>query len=71
MGIYSSKTITPIIKLISERYNNYSEDISVLSNLFHVSNPTIVYYLKEASLLGMCDYNPVLKKKNIKIKSCQ
>lgn len=59
------KTITPIIKLISERYNNYSEDISVLSNLFHVSNPTIVYYLKEASLLGMCDYNPVLKKEKI------
>lgn len=59
------RTVVPIIKLISEKYNNYSKNISVLSNFFHVSNPTIVYYLKEAALLGMCDYDPVLKKKEI------
>jgi hypothetical protein len=30
--------------------------------MFHCSNPTIVYYLKEAALLNMCDYDPEEKR---------
>lgn len=53
-----SKSIIPFIKEIAEKYNNYSKDVSELSELFHFSKPTIRYYLKEASLLNLCDYDP-------------
>ena len=56
------KTVLPILKQISDKYNNYSKNISELSKIFHCSNPTIVYYLKEASILNMCDYNPDKKR---------
>lgn len=59
------KSIAPIIEKIADRYNNYSKNISELSKLFHLSNPTIVFYLKEASLLNMVDYNPEEKREQI------
>ena len=51
------KTVLPILKEIADKYNNYSKNISELSKIFHCSNPTVVYYLKEAALLNMCDYD--------------
>ena len=62
-------TLIPIIKPIVEKYNNYSKNISELSKIFHLSNPTIVKYLKAASLLNLCDYNPEDKKKQVLLKN--
>lgn len=59
------KTVLPILKEIADKYNNYSKNISELSKIFHCSNPTIVYYLKEAALLNMCDYDPEEKRVEI------
>lgn len=56
------KTVLPMLKEIADKYNNYSKNISELSKIFHCSNPTIVYYLKEAALLNMCDYDPEEKR---------
>ena len=61
------ESIDPIINKIVDKYNNYSKDISELSNILQLSNNTIVRYLKEGALLGICDYNPV-DKKNIILK---
>lgn len=59
----NKKSLLPIIENIVEKYNNYSKDISELSKLLHFSKPTIVYYLKEAALLNLCDYNSEYKAK--------
>lgn len=52
------KSLSPIIIKIIEKYNSITKDVSTLSNLLNVSSPTIVKYLKEASFLKLCDYNP-------------
>ena len=59
----SKNSFLPIIKIIVEKYNNYSNDISELSELLHFSKTTIVHYLKEAALLGLCDYDSEYKTK--------
>lgn len=53
--------VSPIINIIADKYNNHSKNISDISNILHLSNPTIVHYLKEASKLNMCDYDSELK----------
>lgn len=51
------KSISPIINDIVFQYNNRTKNICELSNILHLSEKTIVQYLKEASLLNLCDYN--------------
>lgn len=59
------KSVSSIIEKVVYHYNNSTQNISELSKILHLANTTIVYYLKEASSLNMCSYNPTYKKEKI------
>lgn len=52
------KSMQPIMIDIVEKYNNCSKSIFKLTKLLHFSKSAIRHYLKEATLLGLCDYDP-------------
>ena len=59
------KSISPIIDEIIKYYNNGITDVTELANLLKISNPTIVRYLKDASSMNLCDYDPEKKRIDI------
>lgn len=55
-------SLSPILNIIVDKYNNETKDINELSNILGFSNNTIVRYLNNANKLGLCDYDAELKR---------
>ncbi len=56
------RSISSILNVVVDKYNNVTKDINELSKILKLSNTTITRYLKNANKLGMCDYDAELKK---------
>lgn len=56
------KSISPIISTIVDHYNSGITNISELSEILKISKQTVVRYLKEATYLNLCNYDPEQKK---------
>lgn len=56
------KSLSSILNIVVDKYNNVTKDINELSQILGFANNTIVKYLNNANILGLCDYNAEFKK---------